>query len=116
MFGITLQLFALLLLLGTKLYIDSVERGVGIDANNNAKPLRIGGDYAGANVAGYVDELRVSTITLYHSIHAPTENVQGDATTNSSFTLTERKVKPMLKTGLVASPSLQTKFSIMMQS
>ena len=69
---------------GTKLYIDGVERGVGIDANNYAaKPLRIGGDYAGANeFAGYVDELRVSTTNRYTTAFtAPTGMFQGDATT-----------------------------------
>lgn len=69
---------------GTKLYIDGVERGVGIDANNYAaKPLRIGGDYAGANeFAGYIDELRVSTTNRYTTAFtAPTGMFQGDATT-----------------------------------
>ena len=67
-----------------KLYIDGVERGSGTDSNNyTAKPLRIGGDYAGANeFAGYIDELRVSNTNRYTTAFtAPTGIFQGDANT-----------------------------------
>ena len=61
-----------------------LERGSATDANTYAaKPLRIGGDYAGANeFAGYVDELRVSTTNRYSAAFtAPTGIFQGDANT-----------------------------------
>ena len=67
-----------------KLYIDGVERGSGTDSSNyTAKPLRIGGDYAGANeFAGYIDELRVSNTNRYTTAFtAPTGIFQGDANT-----------------------------------
>ena len=67
-----------------KLYIDGVEAGSGTDSSNYAaKPLRIGGDYAGANeFAGYIDELRISTTNRYTAAFtAPAGIFQGDANT-----------------------------------
>jgi len=67
-----------------KLYIDGVERGSGTDSSNyTAKPLRIGGDYAGANeFAGYIDELRVSNTNRYTTAFTtPSGMFQGDANT-----------------------------------
>ena len=67
-----------------KLYIDGVEAGSGTDSSNYAaKPLRIGGDYAGANeFAGYIDELRISTTNRYTAAFTvPAGIFQGDANT-----------------------------------
>ena len=67
-----------------KLYIDGTEEGSGTDGSTYvAKPLRIGGDYAGANeFAGYIDELRISGTARYSAAFtAPTGIFQGDSDT-----------------------------------
>ena len=68
----------------TKIWIDGTERGSGTDSSNyGAKPMRIGGDYAGANeFAGYVDELRISNTNRYTAAFTPRNGMfQGDANT-----------------------------------
>ena len=67
---------------GTKLYVDGVERGSGIDATNYAaKPMDIGAAFnAGNAFTGHIDEFRVSNTNRYTAAFtAPTGMFQGDA-------------------------------------